>query len=483
MPTVTDKGLGVFLNLKFEEFFKLSDDLLSKIATRVSKQDIIDTYPKVFIPLKDWILKVKKYFSLNQVKNIFEMLAFFENKQIDYNRRSFIEFKNRTDLDEHGNTINHDDFEAIRIMSMVTILKAHKYKIDKDTGIEKRVLSLRPVISDKSFLSIVSSMIAAMLRKIFIAYYFAENKKVTTMFDVWDLEDQISEIRSNHQKYGKKYHIITADIESYYTNVPDSLVKRSLGWFITYFKKFLKIAEEQNNLKLINKWKNIIMMISDSIYAISIINKFRFFAWRNEYFKQSTGIVMGKSHAVDLAMLILIPIEVRIKKMFPKTIFRRYIDDIIIIHEKSHDFESFDFKTFENELKARTNLSLEVTGDNHVNPTVSMLDIEITYNYHTRSYRKPTDPYEIQECSSNIAPMYIKGLIYTELFRVICKTSDENELKMAYRSTIWQYLKYGYTPYFLRNCKLPDLKKRSIFLSNIKNKRLSNYQKNFNARY
>lgn len=171
--------------------------------------------------------------------------------------------------------------------------------------------------------------------------------------------------------------LVTADVESLYTNINQSEAQRVLGRFL---------AEPCMGL---DRPKRALVMA-----LIRIVMENNYFIYRNTIYHQVCGTAMGCNAAPVYANLFIAAYEFyfRRKNYWPRLYFR-YIDDIFFVWEGTL-MELHQFKVLMNQLSPSLKLTFQE------GPRVNFLDLNIEMGARFRStgildiscYRKPNNP-------------------------------------------------------------------------------------------
>jgi hypothetical protein len=262
--------------------------------------------------------------------------------------------------------------------------------------LHKEKLSIRPIISN---IGHPTSNLSKYLHD--IMKHTAIRSK-TYLKDSLDLIKELEKI-----KPGKNTYLITADIESLYTNIPNKLGVQAVSYEIYKNKRFK------------NKPKNILTF--QTLLWNTLTNNI--FEFDEEHYLQIGGTAMGTIMAPTYANVFLKNLE-ESRLLNPKNrekyennlqLFRRYVDDILIIYD-NYDNSLGNFLT---KLKnTYSPLSLKI----QVNKTVNFLDLRIKENkfmdkFEIELYKKPIGNNNLLEPTSNHPKHIIKNILSQELIR------------------------------------------------------------------
>lgn len=197
--------------------------------------------------------------------------------------------------------------------------------------------------------------------------------------------------------------IITADITSLYTNIP---TKTAIKHVTTMYN--------QHNLKNKQKLKtNTIMTLLNNCLNNNI------FTFDNQHFLQINGTAMGTTMAPTYANCYLKSLEESWKQRHPQfqqyiLLFKRYIDDLILIYDNSNN----DLETFIKQLE-KCYQPLEITIESGKKCNYLDLTLEIDHNNQITHniYQKTTTPNILTDKSNH--PTHIKeNIIINEMKRI-----------------------------------------------------------------
>ncbi len=230
--------------------------------------------------------------------------------------------------------------------------------------------------------------------------------------------------------------IITADIESLYTNIPNQLgIENVIAELGKYNPKY-------NNPK-------VCITIRTLLHNTLTNNIFTF---NQQHFIQIKGTAMGTTMAPAYANLVLKHMEderliyndhMREKYKNNLQFFKRYIDDVIIIYENHNNtLESFihDLETLYEPLK------LNITHGT----TQNFLDLTITVDplinrLNTTLYKKPLANTQLLNPKSNHPQHIIKNSLTQELIRISRNCNNPTDQEINKNKLLNQALQQRYT--------------------------------------
>jgi len=161
------------------------------------------------------------------------------------------------------------------------------------------------------------------------------------------------------------------------------------------------------------------------------------FKFKDKYYIQTIGVPMSCICGPTVANIFLYILEMKWVYIYRPLLYKRYIDDSIVITDKEFDFEFF--KSFFLNLKFTIN-----TGD-----VVNFLDLNISYNSVTNSlkfslYTKPTHVNKYLLPVSNHPPHIFKNIPISLFIRIRRICSDYSDFIGASIGLFIQLLQRGY---------------------------------------
>lgn len=198
------------------------------------------------------------------------------------------------------------------------------------------------------------------------------------------------------------YVLVSFDVTSLYTNIPLTLVTKSL--------------EKRNDLF------NTKLNITEIKRAVNLIMNTTYFTFNEQIYKQISGLPMGSPLAPILSHLVMVDLEEEClsKLKFNVPLYKRYVDDIIIalpineINSTLHIFNSY-------------HPNLKFTIEHEINNSIAFLDLYLTRENNkitTNWYRKPTWSGRLINFFSHHPFRQKIGIIYMLVDRAI-KLSNE----------------------------------------------------------
>ena len=214
-----------------------------------------------------------------------------------------------------------------------------------------------------------------------------------------------------------------------------------------------------------------------SIYAFKVLLTLLFennvFKFKNNYYRQQKGLIMGCICGPTIANLYLYIMEQNWINIHKPLLYYRFIDDIFLVTEKELNFKQFE-ETF---------IYLKLTL-NHGN-TINFLDLNISFNsitnkLETSVYYKPTNNFSYLITSSDHPESIFKNIPKSLFIRLRRINSNFSDFVLACKEIINQLLKRGYKFRVLiktfkiisdteRNTLIPYKEKNNIFKNDKKN--------------
>eukprot|EP00121_Abeoforma_whisleri_P011191 Awhi_evm3s10327 len=169
-----------------------------------------------------------------------------------------------------------------------------------------------------------------------------------------------------------------------------------------------RLLDAINKIIMKHKHKDMIME------SLKIILQFNFFTFGSLLFKQLNGIAMGQSVAPTLAILYVAEIEKNTNSFFKANIrlYKRYIDDVIMIFNSKKNDHRNSFNHFL--AKLRSSSELEWTFE--TGTSINFLDLTIYKDdsrqyYSTRTYQKKINLHLFTTFSSAHTPSTTQGMV------------------------------------------------------------------------
>ena len=257
--------------------------------------------------------------------------------------------------------------------------------------------------------------------------------------------------------------LLTADVSSLYTEIPTNDGITLMREFLIHIMKYHDIFLSSGT---INLYIEALKLILDNNYLIN----------NNTIYRQCDGTAMGTSVAPTYAIIFMFMIENnQVKNLIGDQkiyLYRRYIDDILIITKKCNENE---IKTSLSKLHKNIKLTFESSEDG-----INFLDIYIykgqRYNnpddgrFDTTTYQKHHNAYLYIPYNSFHPPSMKKGMIKTELIRYIRTNSDLENFSKVRLLFYYRLRSRGYPIDFLVECfNQIQYSQRNCLLGNIDN--------------
>ena len=239
--------------------------------------------------------------------------------------------------------------------------------------------------------------------------------------------------------------ILTADIESLYTNIPH---KDGVNTVTT------EVYKDKNNKK---KPKN--KQTFQALLHNTLVNNV--FQFNNSHYIQTHGTAMGTSMAPAYANTYLKHKEdkwLTHTKLTPNILlFKRYIDDILIIYNN----DTNTLPTLIQELK-HTYKPLKLNVE--IGKTLPFLDLNINLNERTQKietniYHKPMSKKEILNAHSQHPPHTKDGILTSEIRRIEKLCSNTRNKNQQYMILLRKMRNQGYSYRKYKEIKRKTLKK------------------------
>lgn len=267
--------------------------------------------------------------------------------------------------------------------------------------LHKNKLQTRPIISN---INHPTSNISEFLHKQMLKTTTTTQTYIKNSFE---LKEQLKNI-----KIDKNTIIITADIESLYTNIPQETGSQ-----------IVTDTMYDNN----NEYKPTIKKPTFKTLLRNLL-KHNIFEFNNKYYIQKNGTAMGTKMAPTYANIYLKHYEDIWLKMttFKDNIilFKRYIDDILIIYNNQNN----NIESFVEEIKTQIYGPQKLTVE-YNNHKLNFLDINIHLNQYNNSittslYQKPFKNQQLLPQTSN-HPIHIINNITKQALNRINKLCDK----------------------------------------------------------
>ena len=170
---------------------------------------------------------------------------------------------------------------------------------------------------------------------------------------------------------------------------------------------------------------------------LSLVLKNNIFKFKNKFFIQISGIVMGTICGPSLANIFVSSLEKHWYSLNNPTLYLRFIDDILLITNSN-----FNMNNFKNQFD---NLKLNVISSTSVN----FLDLNISINIITNSltfklYTKPTNTFSYLLNSSNHPKSIFQNIPKSLFIRIRRICSFYHDYLFFSRTLISQLIKRGF---------------------------------------
>ncbi len=269
----------------------------------------------------------------------------------------------------------------------------------------------------------------------------------------WVLPGTLSAVKQlSSQHFYSKIRLVSADIESLYTNIElESGIRK------------VTVLLRKNNVPRCD-------------FVIAILRWVlcnNYFQYNGITYKQICGTAMGSNVAPAFANLYLIFHELSLKSpkydKFP-SFYLRYIDDVFFVWEHS----LADLLVFQNSLESTSGLKYNFTSDTS---SVIFLDLRIFKGFSFRthntldwkSYNKPTDSFLYTHPSTYVPRNYKFSWITGENIRLLRNNSSEATYHEAIEKFKENLLIRGYTnDIYNEYCKYSWIDRPRLLLERIK---------------
>jgi hypothetical protein len=326
--------------------------------------------------------------------------------------------------------------------------------------VHKIPISSRPVVPNvNSFSSLASIWLDKQLQKVIkvFPWILTGTKEMICLLET-------------HRVFIADPILITADVDSMYTNIPtDAAIRHFINFRLQYTKK------RETNKELLpfpfyeKKW----LMICD---ILNWILKNNFFSFQGNTFVQIKGTAMGTNCAPTFAQIFLGIFEwkhIYIKnEPLPKW-YKRYVDDTFMVCDKT---EVFNTQKTINEICPFFNWSFE-TGKR-----IHFLDISIymggkfkRFNlFDFEPYEKPINTNLYTSPTQNYPESYKFSWLQGESIRLLRNSSNEKTFNEALQKFKMKLIKNQYPPNII-TAQLAKVKwdNRYMYLVNLKPKPIS----------
>ena len=248
-----------------------------------------------------------------------------------------------------------------------------------------------------------------------------------------DTNDFINKLDACSGKIDDQTILVTMDVRSLYTNIPNNEGIRAVRQFLTRTGKSILIP-----------------VITKFLWLILTLNNFIF---NGKHYLQTNGASMGTKCAPDYANLFMADFEER--HIYPRIngkcpLYLRYIDDIFLLWRGSLE----ELKNFMKEINTvHPTIKFEVefsrTKVNFLDTTVS-----ITPEKHLKTslYQKPTDRHNFLHHKSYHPSSTKKSLPYSQALRIKRICTLDNDFRTATEALKEQFKARGYKDTQVNDC-------------------------------
>ena len=246
-------------------------------------------------------------------------------------------------------------------------------------------------------------------------------------------------------------HLYSCDFESLYTNI-------ELDLAVNLTLDFLK---DKNALDLEH------ISLEGFKVLLFLIFKNNVFKYKSSFFKQNRGLAMGAICGPVLANVVVYKLEVKWLYIHRPLVYRRFIDDIIIISKTLLDLNVF--KSNFGSLKLNVKQGLEV----------DFLDLKIYFDtvfnkIITSLYIKPTNTFSYLSIDSNHKSSIFKNIPVSLFIRIRRICSENHTFFYFSRFLINQLIQRGYSYDYLFSVVRNIYKIKRVNLLPYKNNKKTN---------
>lgn len=227
-------------------------------------------------------------------------------------------------------------------------------------------------------------------------------------------------INCNNLKFPNNVKLLSADIESLYTNI-------NLDHAFNVICEFAKDKLYENDIDLT---------------AFSVILKFIFdfnyFCYNDKFYKQIKGIAMGSICGPTIANIVVFSLEQKFLFIYKPIYYKRFIDDIFMVI-----YNNFEISNLEACFEY---LKLNIV----INNTVVFLDLKISFNVFTNMlsfslYIKPTNTFSYLLTDSNHPNFIFKNIPKSLFIRIRRICTSFNDFLYHSSVLILQLIDRGYS--------------------------------------
>ena len=274
----------------------------------------------------------------------------------------------------------------------------------------------RPVISSIDY---HTSNISA-----FVDYHLQPLVKSLTS-DVKDTTDFLNKIKDASKNLPVNSILVTMDVKSLYTNIPNHEG-------IDAVRSFLTQSDKQSQIPVITSF----------LWTILTLNNFTF---NDKHFLQTSGVSMGTKCALSYANLFMGNFEkTHILPLIQEksSLYLRFIDDIFFIWNGTEE----ELKSFINRVnRAHPTIKFET---NYSYTEINFLDttVKITSNNElvTTLHKKETDRNTFLHRKSYHPPSIKKSIPYSHALRISRICSDDNDYHKQLEELKDRFIQRGY---------------------------------------
>lgn len=399
-----DKDVGTTINKK-SNYIKdmkeshLDDETTFKLQGHVTDKHVLDI--KSYIA-QAFTSKLSKFIKINPQE---------KDSQEEHYQNKLYEFLQKR---------CHNDYIASELYGLI---KIHKLSINELKNIFHVKLKYRPIVAAHS--SIFTNL-SIYFNKFFKGFTGQHPINIT---DTNHLIKEIEETQANLPA-DQKIIIIAADIETLYPKMTKELILKAIRHFWSRIVRHSEIKVE--------------FTLEQTIELIDFMLSHNLISFNNHIYLQLKGVIMGDNAAPALAIMYLLYLEETklqnytnnntLENQSTPKLFRRYIDDILLllaVHKDSTKEQmktaANDFIKIYNQLDDSINITHNTTIETHHTP---FLDLNLFTNEdHTQitmsTFFKEFHKFQYLHFESYHHPSTHSAFIFGELDRYLTHSSNE----------------------------------------------------------
>ena len=306
----------------------------------------------------------------------------------------------------------------------------HIYGLPK---VHKIPLEIRPIVACHSwFTTPISVYLDAVVRK-----YVSTRSIPTYLKDTITLLQIIEKTPMPITFSTNDLWLVSGDISALYPNIP---IEDGLSALTEFLFNYTPLDH-----RIINRLTELTEIVLRN--NIVCFDKF--------YYKQTHGTAMGTPFAVLFSIIFVHSLECRLTKPPGVILWKRYIDDILIVYKGPfEDLQKFldDYNNLADTIHVNWKwsnsridfLDLTIKIDQRINRTIPLLDVKL--------FRKPGNAYQYLPFDSAHPPHCKKAFPTAELIRICRNCSLEKEFLEERTKFFFLLRDRGYPPSFISKC-------------------------------